>query len=403
MTLFDPRQHMVRLVFILGAITALTPLAIDMYIPAFPQIAADFGVPVARVELSLTFFLIGLAIGQLFYGTISDKYGRKKPLYAGMLLAIGATITCAFIKDPNLFLFCRFVQAIGICGGAVIARAMVRDLFNHHESARFFSFLILVMGVAPILAPLLGGYVAEYMGWHAIFLFIGGFTTLLLITVAAALPETNKGNPEVRISRSFQAYREVLRDPSFLRMALSGAFVMAGMFAYVTGSPFVFIQYYGIPADKFGWVFGLNALGFIVMSQVNRTLITRFKFESILKTGFLIVGFACLLLILAGLANAPMIGFGAAIFLYVATMGVVLPNSAAMAMAEQASRAGSASAMLGSLQFGIAFVASGAIGLAHAQTQLPLAIVVGSFGLAGAAIYLWPVLRRPVQPAIISE
>lgn len=394
MTYFDARQHVLRLVFILGGITALTPLAVDMYIPAFPQMAQAFGVPVSNIELSITTFFIGLAIGQLFYGTIADKFGRKKPLYVGMTLAIVATFACAFIHDPELFLAFRFIQALGICSGAVIARAMVRDLFDHRESARFFSFLILVMGVAPILAPLAGGYIAEYAGWNYIFLAIGTFATLLLLVVIFALPETNKGNPEIRLMRSIPAYIEVLKDRAFLRYCLCGSFIMAGMFAYVTGSPFVFIEHFGIPADHFGWVFGANALGFITMSQVNRYLVQNFDLEKILRTGLSVIVLATLALITTGLLHLGPIAFGISLFCYIAPMGIVLPNSFAIALAEQGHRAGTASAMMGSIQFTLAFLSSATIGLIHATTEAPLGLTVAAFGLLGVFIYALPLIRK---------
>src|SRR5215203_1431190 len=284
------------LVVILASLTAFAPLSIDMYLPSFPQIAGDFGVSVATVELSLAAFFVGLAFGQLFYGTATDKFGRKKPLYVGLTIYCGASLLCVFAPGVETLIILRFFQALGACGGIVIARATVRDLFDHSESARVFSLLMLVMGVAPILAPLVGGYVAFFFGWRAIFGVVSVISAISLGAVYRFLPETKEPNPNVRLSKSLEIYMNVLKDKNFLGFTLAGGLAQAGMFAYITGSPFVFIELFGIPAERYGWVFGSNAIGMIAVSQINGRLVRNFNPTQILRACLLVTAIFSLLL-----------------------------------------------------------------------------------------------------------
>ncbi len=199
-------EPLALLVVILASLTAFSPLSIDMYLPSFPQIAADFGVSVANVELSLTAFFIGLSFGQLLYGTATDRFGRKKPLYVGLTIYCIASISCVFAPNVETLIILRFFQALGACGGIVIARAAVRDLFDHRESARIFSLLMLIMGVAPIIAPLIGGYVALFFGWRVIFAVVSVASAMCLAAVYKFLPETKEPNPNVRLGKTFGIY-----------------------------------------------------------------------------------------------------------------------------------------------------------------------------------------------------
>ena len=384
-----PTPTRLSLILILAALTAFGPLSIDMYLPAFPGIARDFGAPMDRVELSLTAFFAGLALGQLLFGTISDRFGRKAPLYAGLLLYIAASIACARAPGVNALIALRFVQALGGCAGMVISRASVRDLFDPREAARVFSLLMLVMGVAPILAPVIGGYVTQVWGWRAIFGIVAVFATACLLAVRFLLPETRGADPSVRLSRTFHTYGSILRQPHFLGYAVTGAAAQAGMFAYITGSPFVFIEHFGIPARHYGWVFGTNALGLIAVSQLNGMLLRKHAPEALLRVSSpLICGFG-LLLGLASLLDAGLWGIALPLFLYVATLGAVFPNTIATALSRQGRQAGAASALVGTLQFTLAFASSAAVSLMHAHSARPMALTLAGCGLISWATHRW--------------
>ena len=369
------------LVVILASLTAFSPLSIDMYLPSFPQIAADFGVEIADVELSLATFFIGLAFGQLLYGTATDRFGRKTPLYVGLTIYCIASILCAFAPNVETLIVLRLFQALGACGGIVIARAMVRDLFDHSESARVFSLLMLIMGVAPILAPLIGGYVALFFGWQAIFIVVSIISAICLMAVYRFLPETRQPNPNVRLGKTFGIYLNILKDREFLSFTLAGGFAMAGMFAYITGSPFVFIELFGVPAQYFGWIFGVNALGMIALSQINGRIVRSVNPTKILRVCLAITAFFSLLLILAGVFGFGLWGVAILIFFYVGSLGMILPNATAGALAEQTENAGSASALIGTLQYGLAAIASSLVSYFNNGTSFAMTTLIGVCGL----------------------
>jgi DHA1 family bicyclomycin/chloramphenicol resistance-like MFS transporter len=370
------------LVIILASLTAFSPLSIDMYLPAFPQIADAFGVPVAKVELSLATFFVGLSFGQLLYGTATDRFGRKKPLYVGLILYCIASLLCVIAPNIETLIALRLFQALGACGGIVIARATVRDLFDHSESARVFSLLMLVMGIAPILAPLFGGYVSLFFGWRAIFGVVAVISAISLAAVYRFLPETKAPNPDVRLGKTFGIYLEILKDKNFLGFALAGGLAQAGMFAFITGSPFVFIELFGIPAQHYGWIFGSNALGMVALSQINSRLVRSVNPTLLLRRCLFVTACIGLLLILAGVFGFGFWGVAIPIFLYIGSLGMILPNATAGALAEQTENAGSASALLGTLQYGLAAVASSLVSHFNNGTSLAMTALVGACGIA---------------------
>lgn len=397
-------QPLALLVVILASLTAFAPLSIDMYLPSFPNIAADFGVSVAKVELSLATFFVGLAFGQLLYGTATDRFGRKKPLYVGLSIYCAASILCAFAPNVETLIALRFFQALGACGGIVIARATVRDLFDHSESARVFSLLMLVMGAAPILAPLVGGYVALFFGWHWIFGVVSVISAICLAAVYKFLPETKEPNPHVKLKSSFGIYLDILKDKNFIAFTLSGGLAQAGMFAYITGSPFVFIELFGIPAENYGWIFGSNALGLIAVSQINGRLVRLVDPTRILRVCLSVTAFLGLLLILTGVFDFGFWAVTILIFLYVASLGMIFPNATAGALSEQSENAGSASALLGSLQYGLAAIASALVSYLGNGTSLPMTALVGTCGIAAfLALNLLLGAKRKQQFAVSEE
>lgn len=395
----DNASRFYLLVVILASLTAFAPLSIDMYLPAFPQIAEDFAVPHGRVELSLATFFVGLSLGQLMYGTAADRFGRKLPLYVGLTIYSLASVFCAFSPNIEALIVLRFFQALGGCAGIVIARAMVRDLFEHRESARVFSLLMLVMGVAPILAPLIGGYVAVYFGWRAIFFVLAVFSAFSLASVFFFLPETREPNPDVHLSRTFSTYWNIFKDREFLGFTFAGGLAQAGMFAYITGSPFVFINLFGIRAESYGWIFGLNALGLIGCSQINGRLVRSFNPNQILRFSLPAITIFGLLLILAGIFALGFWAITVPLFLYIASLGMIFPNATAGALARQQEHAGAASALLGTLQYVLAAVSSGLVSYFNNGTALPMTALIGVCGIGAFLVFITLIAERKYKIA----
>ncbi|TWC40082.1 DHA1 family bicyclomycin/chloramphenicol resistance-like MFS transporter [Pseudomonas sp. SJZ079] len=376
-----------RILLILGALSAFGPLAIDFYLPAFPTMAQAFATDVEHVQLSLAAYFIGLAIGQLMYGPLADRFGRRRPLLFGVLLFTLASLACALAPSLQWLIAARFVQALGGCAGMVVTRAVVRDLCDPIASAKVFSQLMLVMGLAPILAPLGGGLLLSSFGWPSIFVCLTLFSALCLLAVALWLPETlATDGHKAPLRGALGEYTRLFGDWPFLGHALTGGLAVAGMFAYIAGSPFVFIELYGVPAQHYGWLFGSNALGFILMAQVNAWLVARHGPGYWLRRMvwfYLACGAALLALAAAQLAELwPLL---LPLFGCIASLGVLLPNATACAMAGQGRHAGSASALLGSLQFSIAASAAALVGVLHDGSARPMALVIFGCGLLAVA------------------
>ncbi|WP_434456790.1 multidrug effflux MFS transporter [Stutzerimonas urumqiensis] len=379
------------ILLILGALTAFGPLAIDFYLPAFPAIATFFATDTEHVQLSLASYFVGLAIGQLVYGPIADRYGRRKPLLFGVCVFTLASFACALAPTLEWLIAARFAQALGGCAGMVIARAMVRDLCDPLTTAKVFSQLMLVMGLAPILAPVAGGLLLDAFGWPSIFVALTLFSGACLLAVARWLPESIPANlPRPPLSGALGQYRRLFGDRSFLGHALTGGFVMAGMFAYIAGSPFVFIELYGVPAEHYGWLFGTNAAGFVIAAQINARLM-RWHGPAYWLQRMVLLFFACAA-VLFGVAWAepaqlwPLL---IPLFGCVASLGCILPNASACAMAGQGANAGSASALLGCLQFSIAALSAAAVGALHDGTAVPMATVIAVCALVGTLLSRW--------------
>lgn len=372
------KKNTLGLALILGSATATTPLAVDMYLPAFPAIADSLNSPESEVQLTLTSFFIGLALGQLIYGPIADRFGRKKPLLVGLLLASIASILCATAVNVEELIALRFLQALGVCSGSVVARAVVRDMFTPKEGMRFYSLLIAIMGVAPILAPIGGTFVATLAGWEWIFGVIAAIGFITIASVLIFLPETHEGNPGVRFSRVFHVYGDILMNRTFVKYALAGGIANAGMFAYIAGASFVIQVYFGRSEEFFAIAFGSNAFGLIALTQLNRFLLKRMSFAAILKIGFSLLLVAGIAVLTAAILEAPLWIFLIPLFVFISSLGMVMPNSTVGAMATEETRAGSASALSGSLTFSAAFASSAAVSATEPTTPLSLAVVMCS-------------------------
>jgi DHA1 family bicyclomycin/chloramphenicol resistance-like MFS transporter len=387
-----------RTILILGALTAFGPLAIDFYLPAFPSIAQSFGTDEKHVQMTLAAYFLGLSIGQLLYGPVADRFGRRIPLLTGVGLFTAASLACAFAPNLEWLMGARFIQALGGCAGMVISRAVVSDKCDAVGSAKVFSQLMLVMGLAPILAPMLGGLLVNTTGWQSIFLVLTGFSALAALAVALGLPESLPDYvPRQPLKGALRQYGRLLADPVYLGHALTGGLAVAGMFAYIAGSPFVFIKLYGVPAEHFGWLFGTNAAGFILVAQVNaRLLAKRGPAFLLARTVWIYLGAGLTLLAVSSMHTEQLWPLLIPLFVCIASLGCILPNASACAMNGQGARAGSASALLGCLQFSIAAGAASLVGFLHDGSAMPMAMVIS---LCGVLVVSVAMLTRRLQNA----
>jgi len=373
-----------RLLLILGATVAIGPLAIDMYLPSLPTLQAYFGVDTAAVQLTLSAFFIGLAVGQIFYGPVSDRIGRLGPLYFGLGLYVLASAACALAPSVETLTVARFFQALGGCAGIVIVRAIVRDRFEPQDMARALSMLLMIMGVAPILAPVIGAQLLIVLGWQAIFAGLAIYGVVCILAVRLGLAESWKPPPEpLRAGDVLGIYARLLGHRRFMGYALAGSTAQAGMFAYIAASAFVFIEVYGVAPGQFGWIFGINAAGLITASQVNARLLARYRSERVLRAALAcntLCGAA--MLILVGTGTGGIWGAAVPLFGAISSLGFSFPNSTAAAMAPFGDRAGMAAALLGTLQFTIAAAVSSIVGFLHDGTAVPLAAVILACGAA---------------------
>jgi len=387
-----------RLLLILGALSAFAPFAIDMYLPSFPSLAQSFATDIEHVQLSLAVYFAGLASGQLFYGPLADRFGRRVPLLIGIALFCLASLGCALAPSLPWLIAARFVQALGGCAGMVIARAVVRDLCEPIAAARAFSQIMLVTGIAPILAPFAGSLLLSTFGWQAIFVSLALFAAACGTAVALWLPESLPAHhPRAPLSGALRNYLRLLRDRTFMGHTLTGGIAMAGMFAYISGSPFVLIELYGVKPEHYGWVFGLNAAGFILLGQLNARLVVRQGPAFWLRRAVVAYAAAGLILLLVGAFQPralPVLMLP--LFCAIALLGGIVPNASACALAGQGANAGSASALMGSLQFILAALASSSVGALHNGTVVPMCAVLALCAVATALIARWTHSRTQV-------
>ncbi|MDB5251635.1 MAG: multidrug effflux transporter [Flaviaesturariibacter sp.] len=368
-------------ILILGLLSAIGPLSTDMYLPAFPAIARDLATTTARISLSLSSFFIGISFGQLLYGPILDRFGRKKPIYFGLGLYILSSLGCALAGSVNMLIGMRLLQAIGGCAGMVASRAMVRDLFPVDENAKVFSLLMLVIGVSPIIAPTLGGYVATAFGWHAVFLILAGIALAVVVALHFLLPESRQANKafSLRPKDILANFGTVVKEPQFYTYALTGALASSGLYAYISGSPAVFMEYFGVTEKYYGGIFATIALGLIISSQLNSLLLRRFRSQQIIRIALLCqttIGF--LLLLGTAFGWLGLYGTIGLIFLFLSSQGFTFPNSSALSLAPFTTNAGSASALMGGTQMGIGALTSAAVSVFSNGTPLPMAAVMAS-------------------------
>lgn len=382
---------------LLGALTAIGPLSIDMYLPSFPILNQTLG---TGVQLSLASFFLGMAMGQVLYGSLSDRFGRKPPLLVGLSLFIIASLACSFATTMNELIVGRFVQGFGGCAGMVISRAIVRDRCPPIQAAQAFSMLMLVMGLAPILAPLAGSWLLVIYGWQSIFWFKSVFALLCLIAAYITLVETHhKRSQPLKLKKVMSNYWQLLANRQFMGYTLASGLPLSGMFGYIAGSPHVFIELQHLSPTQYSWVFGSNAFGFIAASQLNAYLLRRgYSMLRLLRYTLWLPASVSSALLLAELAEVNhLFLLLAGFFIYIASLGIIAPNAGAAAMANQGHQAGTASALMGVLQFGLAAIVGAILGFWHTHNALPILTLMSCCGIGGVLWYKL-VLPSPTKP-----
>lgn len=375
------KQRYVALVLILGLLTAIGPFSIDMYLPGFEDIAKSLHTSVNSVALSLSSYFIGISAGQLLYGPLLDRFGRKKPLYAGLIIYVLATAACLRVTAIDQLVLLRFIQAVGSCGASVASMAMVRDLFGARESAKVFSLLLLVVGASPMIAPTVGGYVISLFGWKAVFVILLGMSLLITLLTVFFLPESYKADPSYSLKPRpiIRSFWEALKEPRFLTYSLAGSFAFSNLFIYVSGSPMVFMGIYHVDKKVYGWIFAFLSVAFIGLSQLNTLLLRRFTSEKIIGVALTGQVLTSVLFLGAGLAGwlglYQTIGF---LFLLLATVGFTYPNAAALSLSPFDKGAGTASALMGAMQMGLGAIMSIALSFLGITTTIPMTALMAA-------------------------
>ena len=380
----------IKLVVILAYMSALAPLSTDMYLPALERVKQSFATSEFYAQLSVASFFVAFALGQLVYGPLSDKFGRKKPLYVGISLFIAVSLACVSFDNIYAFIFFRFLQALGGCAGVVLARAIVNDKFELREAAAMFALMMVVGSLAPMLAPTFGGFVLEFFPWQAIFTILFALGILLFIFIFFGLDESAeiKSDAAISIAAVARDYGEILRNKEFMRYTLGFAVAMSALFAYITGSSFIFLDYYGLSERAFGAVFGINALGMTLVSALNAKLAQKREPAALLNFGLIAMFAMSLILLVCSMLGLPFICFELSLFVLLSSLGFIAPNATTLAMALfKGGRSGAASAVIGTTQFAIAGAVSFIVGAVGANEPLLLAGVMIVCALSANAIY----------------
>ncbi len=377
MNVMDRKAHNV-LILVLGSLTAIGPFSIDMYLPGFPAIARDLHTDISHVALTLTSYFIGISLGQLVYGPLLDRYGRKKPVIVGLLIYIVAAVGCGLAPTIHWLVVMRFLLAIGSCVGIVAARAIVRDLFPTNEVARIFSTLMLILGISPIIAPSVGAYVADFYSWRLIFAVLAVIVALILTGVLRFLPESRSADTSIslRPMQVLSEYFAVLKTPQFIAYGVASAAASGGLFAYISDAPFVYMNLFGFTDKQFGWLFGLSACGVIGASQVNRFVLRTRTSREISIIAVIAQSILTALFVIAVLVGAPPLVVIIMIFGFLVGLGFLSPNTTATAIEPFTRNAGTASALMGSMQMASGAIGSALVSYFHNGTVLPMAALM---------------------------
>ena len=392
-----------RVILVLGMLMTISPFAIDMYLPAFGQIATELGTTPSRVSLSVASYFVGLAIGQLMYGPMLDRFGRRRPLYAGLVLFMVASLFCASAESIGALIAARFFQALGGCVAWVGAASMVRDFFPVREAPKVFSLLVLILGVSPLIAPTWGGFVAVSMGWRAIFFILMAIAAVVLSAVVFFLPTTREPDPEVdlRPLPLLRTFMSILREPQFITYSLSGSLAFAALFTYVSGSPVIFMEFYGLEPRAYGILFAAISVGFIGSSQLNIWLTRHFPPDRIFSTVLPVQVALGIGFVASAFWNPPVEVTIAFIFLTMSCIGMLNPNAAALALAPFTRNIGSASALSGFLQITLASLVSAIIGSVPDAGLLPFSVLISASSLLAIGVLL--VGRRFIRRLVVDD
>jgi len=377
-------QRVLSTVLILGVLAAFGPLSIDMYLPGLPTIGRELDAGAGQVQLTLSAFFVGFAGGQLLYGPFSDRWGRRPVLVGGISLYVAASALCAISPNIETLIAFRLLHALGGGAGVVVARAVVRDRFPTDQAARVLSFMMLVTGLAPLLAPLIGGHVLVWFGWRAIFWLLTGFGLMALVAVLAWLPESRPAErrPARPFRTVFTGYGRVLGDLRTLACILAGGTAFAGMFAYISGTPFVYIELFGIAPQAYGYLFALNVLGIMGGAVLNARLVLHCGAPVMISIGGIVAALSGVALLITAISGTGgLLGIVVPLFFYMSTLNLISANAMALAAEAHADRAGTVAALFGAGQFGLGAVAGSAVGLLHDGSAMPMAVVIAVCGV----------------------
>jgi DHA1 family bicyclomycin/chloramphenicol resistance-like MFS transporter len=394
----------IKLIFILGSLTALGPFSIDMYLPGFEGIANDLNTTVAKVSMTLSSYFIGISAGQLLYGPLLDRFGRKKPLFIGILVYILASLGCSFVTNIDTFIGLRFIQAVGSCAAAVASVAMVRDLFPVKDIPKVFSLLMLVVGLSPMLAPTIGGYVTAYYGWHVVFLILMGLGIIILIGAMIELPNTYVPDTSISLKPKpiITNFISILKEPQFYTYAFTGAVAFSGLFTYVAASPILFMTIFKVDPKTYGWIFAFMSLSFISASQLNSLLLRRFKSEQMIFGALITQTILSIIFLVAALNNwLGLYETIALLFLFLACLGISNPNTAGLTLAPFTRNAGSASALMGAIQLGLGALASFVVGIFVIDSVVPMVVIMCITTIT--AFVILNIGKRNIKKTIISS
>lgn len=379
-----------RMAFILGSLAAFGPLSIDMYLPALPHLVSDLQTSPSLTQLSLTACLFGIALGQIVVGPLSDVYGRKKPLLAGLLLYVISSLLCVISPSIEFFILMRFIQGLAGSAGVVISRAAVRDLYSGLEMIRFFSLLMLVNGVAPIIAPVLGGQILQAASWRGIFITLAGLGTLMAAVIWWNFRETLPASRRSRggLKNTLNTFRQLTHNKKFMGYALVQGFTAAALFTYISGSPFVMQNIFGVSPQTFSLLFAINSLGIIIAAQATGRLAGRIKETRLLAGGLALAFVSGIALLAMTLLEGNFYALSIPLFFVVSSVGIIGTSSFSLAMQDQASAAGSASALLGLLSFILGGMMAPLAGIAGSHTALPMSLIISIAEAAALLCYL---------------
>ena len=395
------KKQYFKLILILGSLTALGPFSIDMYLPGFSGIAKDLNTTVANVSMTLSSYFIGISAGQLLYGPLLDRFGRKKPLFIGLLIYILASLGCVFVTDIDTFIGLRFIQAVGSCAATVASVSMVRDLFPVKDIPKVFSLLMLVVGLSPMLAPTIGGYVTAYYGWHTVFFILMCMGIVILVASQMLLPNTYFPDTSISLKPRpiITNFISIIKEPQFYTYAFAGAIAFSGLFTYVAASPILFMDIFKVDGKTYGWIFAFMSLSFISASQLNSLLLRRFKSEQMIFGALISQSVIVILFLILSMNNfLGLYGTIVMLFLFLSCLGISNPNTAGLTLAPFARNAGSASALMGAIQLGLGAFVSFTVGVFVHNSIVSMVVIMTITTLLALVILIFG--RRTIKKAI---